>query len=201
MKQFDLIPNKEKLETLFVMESPYKNEVFNNIPCTGESGKVMAEKIFGDSNYSIGEILMNNIHPDSGKYGIMNAFPFPLEIVENLNEEQKKYTHLKSISWSKDISRKEFYDRHFEIIKETKNLEYYTSFKSRLRSYLTECPNLKNLVFNGYISQSVYLVFKNLTNEAFPYNKKISQVICNFKVSVLFVNHPSKKNEKWDFNI
>lgn len=200
MEKFDLIPNPTEMEFLFVLESPHTEELEMNLPCVGKSGTRMANEIFPQYDKSFGEILKSNID-EASKFGIMNSFQFPLQITSKLTRHEKHFHQLTTLKWIKGkTKREEFYDKHFKILRESENTLYYSNFSNRLSNYVQGAPKLKLIVFFGYISQSMYLHCFNL-NKIPPYNKKVSiPTESGREIHLLFVNHPSEKNEKWDFN-
>ncbi|MBP5983919.1 MAG: hypothetical protein KA734_09360 [Fluviicola sp.] len=200
MKSFDLIPDESKIETLFIMESPYHEELDSGTPCVGETGKRMSKTILNEDFLSFGDLLKEN-NSKVLEFGIMNSFPFPLEIIDNLNDNQLLYKELKKLTWIKGTTnRDEFYKEHFNLLGDVEILEQQTGFKQRITQYFQQCPNLKNLVFCGFISQSVYLRLFN--QSVISYNKLISKKTQTGKeINLLFVNHPSKRNLVWDFKI
>jgi hypothetical protein len=52
---FDLIPFPENIKTLFILGSPFKDELTKGYPCAGKTGKNMALKILGDGSEAFGE--------------------------------------------------------------------------------------------------------------------------------------------------
>lgn len=196
MTNFDLISDINKLETLFIMESPYIEELASGIPCSGKTGKRMSVEIFGDGYDAFGKVL-NTKQDFTLKYGIMNSFPFALGLAQQLPKEQQIFTKIKDIKYT---TRYEFYNQHLNVLASIDNVEEHTQFKTRLLQYINNAPNLKHLIFCGYIAQAMYLhAFKQA---ALPYNKLTLLKTKREKPTyILFVNHPSEKNDKWDFKI
>ena len=196
MTNFDLIPDIDKLETLFIMESPYIEELKTGIPCSGGTGKRMSAQIFGNNDEAFGKLLSSK-QDFTLKYGIMNSFPFALGLAQSLPKEQQIFTKIKDIKYT---TRTEFYNQHLSVLSNMGNVEEHTQFKGRLIQYINNAPNLKHLIFCGYIAQAMYLyAFKQAI---LPYNKltllKTKRTKDTF---ILFVNHPSEKNPVWDFNV
>lgn len=200
MKSFDLIPDINRIKTLFIMESPYHKELKAEVPCAGETGKRMSRAILNEDSISLGDLLKEK-NAKVLEFGIMNSFPFPLEITDNLNPKQLEYTELKKLNWTKgETKRDEFYQDHFKLLGKVEILEKQIGFKERLSEYVQQCPNLKNLVFCGYISQSVYLWLFN--QSAIRYNQLTTKnTKSGREMNLLFVNHPSEKNKEWHFKI
>lgn len=198
MDKFDLIPNIDEMEFLFVLESPHTNEINANTPCIGKTGLRMTSEIFPESEKPFGELLKSN-YIDSSKFGIMNSFNFPLGISNELNSEQLRFSKLKDVEWIKGVTvRQEHYAKLLAILSECRNSESLFQYKDRLTKYVTQTPKLKYIIFCGFISQSMYLQAFNQKipsyNRAEPMNASIER-----NISLIFVNHPSEKNEKWDF--
>lgn len=195
MTNFDLIPDIQKLETLFIMESPYLEEIAAGIPCSGGTGLRMAKEIFG-SGEAFGTLLTKK-EDYVLKYGIMNSFPFALGLRDNLPKDLKVYTQIKKLKWN---NRLDFYNQHINLLNNWQDLEKHTEFKTRLTYYITQAPNIMHLVFCGYIAQSMYL--HSFKQGILPYNKL---TLLNTKsgkiIYALFVNHPSEKNAVWDFKL
>lgn len=198
MNSFDLIPDIEKLETLFILESPYRNEVVNSIPCSGVTGIRMAQVILSISeSKSFGELLNEN-NESIKMFGVMNTFPFPLEMPERLTTNQRYYTCLKNLKWNN--GRHDFYNQHLSVLENCSELENISGFKSRLFDYIVNSEKLKNVVICGYIAQSVFL--KLIKSKIPDYNKPfILNGRTGRKLSVIFTNHPSDRNNKWDFKM
>lgn len=194
MKAFDLIPDLQKTETLFIMESPYLEELATGIPCSGGTGKRMAGTLFNNSEVALGKLLYDK-QENALKYGIMNSFPFALGLRERLPRELQVYTQIKNLKWT---NRLDFYQQHLNLLETWPELEKHTEFKTRLSQYITQAPNLKNIVFCGYIAQSMYL--HAFGQSILPYNRLCPISIESGKtINALFVNHPSEKNAVWDF--
>lgn len=196
MTHFDLF-HYNSLETLFIMESPHIDELKNMIPCSGESGIRMAEKLYGNETRSLGEIIQNNI---GCPYGIINTFQFPLGIKKGLSNEMIMYSKLKELRWSPTKTRITFYQEHFELLKNRDLLEQNTKLILRLSEIIEKAKKIKSIVICGYIAQSVFCLLFN--KEILPYNKTIAlKTKSGKKVNFLFTNHPSTKNNQWDFNM
>lgn len=196
MSNFDLIPNIDTLETLFIMESPYLEEIATGIPCSGGTGRRMAAEIFGNNNDAFGKLLHDK-KEEALKYGIINSFPFALGLREQLPKDLQIYTQIKNLKWN---NRQDFYNQHLNLLSTLPDLEKHTEFKSRLTNYISQAPNIKHLVFCGYIAQSMYL--HSFKQGILPYNKLTPLNTKSGKtIHALFVNHPSEKNAVWDFKL
>lgn len=196
MKAFDLIPDLQKTETLFIMESPYLEELATGIPCSGGTGKRMAGTLFNNSDVALGKLLYDK-QENALKYGIMNSFPFALGLRERLPRELQVYTQIKNLKWT---NRLDFYQQHLNLLETWPELEKHTEFKTRLSQYINQAPNLKNIVFCGYIAQSMYL--HAFGQNILPYNRLCPISIESGKtINALFVNHPSERNAVWDFKM
>lgn len=196
MKTFDLIPDGNQLETLFIMESPYIEELATGIPCSGKTGKRMTSEIFPKHDEAFGNLLATE-QDFTLKYGIMNSFPFALGLAYQLPPEQQLFTQIKNIKYT---NRPTFYNDHLQLLHSFKNLEEQTHFKARLIEYIKNAPNIKNLVFCGYIAQAMYL--HTFNKSPLQYNKpNLLQTASKKEIYGLFVNHPSEKNDVWDFKI
>lgn len=198
MDKYDLIPSIDEMEFLFVLESPHTNEINANTPCIGDTGLRMTSEIFPESEKPFGELLKSN-YIGSSKFGIMNSFNFPLGISNELNSEQLHFSKLKDVKWIKGVSvRQEHYTELLTILSENENSESLSNYKDRLIKYVNLAPKLKYIIFCGFISQAMYLRTFNQKTPA--YNRAVPMKTSSKRnISLIFVNHPSEKNEKWDF--
>jgi hypothetical protein len=200
MNKYDLIPKIEELEFLFVLESPYANEVASDIPCVGSTGLRMSQGIFNTNEIAFGHYLKTG-QKGFEKYGIMNSFSFPLELHSAQTEEQKQFSKLKDVQWIAGVSnRSSHYNGFLTILNSIENVEGISNFKIRFTNYVNQAPNLKYIVFCGYIAQSMYLFsFKQAIQ---PYNKPIlMKTKSQRELYLMFVNHPSERNGQWDFKL
>lgn len=197
MANFDLIIDSDNLETLFIMESPHTEELEACIPCIGSTGRRMALHLINDDSLPFG-ILLKNRDYRVIKYGIMNTFNFPLGKKTDLNSSQKHVADLKNIKWIKGkTDRESHYEKHLKLIRDITDIEQLSDFKTRLINYVSQSPKLRNIVICGYIAQSMYLYS---FNQKIPrYNVPMS-IKTKRKIKLLFINHPSEKNEIWDFD-
>lgn len=190
---FDLTRNLPEIKTLFVMESPYLEELASGIPCSGGTGKRMAATLFNNDSTALGK-LIHEENADALQYGIMNSFPFALGLRKSLPKELQLYTHIKTLKWT---NRTDFYQQHLSALDNWPELEKHTEFKKRLNQYINQAPNLKHIVFCGYIAQSMYLHFYK--QPILPYNKLYPiKTESGRDIYALFVNHPSERNAVWD---
>jgi len=85
---------KENTEKIFVLESPHIDELINGAPVSGLSGKAMSKVIYnGEKTEALGIILKREFEAnveDSGKNGVMNICPIPMQRAAYLNEEVTK---------------------------------------------------------------------------------------------------------------
>ncbi|WP_430816410.1 hypothetical protein [Carboxylicivirga sp. RSCT41] len=199
MNNYDLIPNTDTIETLFIMESPYKEEIRVGLPCVGESGKVMSYKILdGDSSLAFGYYL-NNQKGKTCKFGIMNTFNFPIDR-EVCGENQ--FSVLKDVPYTKYTNRIQHYNDLFSKLNELTDGKRIEESYQRLIGYLQNSPTIKNIVICGYIAQSVYVHNFNKKNDIPRYNTQTNEVCPSGReLNILFVNHPSPKNGKWIFQL
>jgi len=85
---------KENTERVFVLESPHIDELINGAPVSGLSGKAMSKVIYnGEKTEALGIILKREFEENkegSGKNGVMNICPIPMQRTAYLNEEVTK---------------------------------------------------------------------------------------------------------------
>jgi len=85
---------KENTERVFVLESPHIDELINGAPVSGLSGKAMSKLIYnGEKTEALGIILKREFEENkegSGKNGVMNICPIPMQRAAYLNEEVTK---------------------------------------------------------------------------------------------------------------
>lgn len=73
----DLNIDKVDLEWLFVLESPHNDEIENDYPVAGASGKDMAKVLFENN---VGDLSLGKLVQDGdSKIGIMNVSRVPLK--------------------------------------------------------------------------------------------------------------------------
>ncbi len=195
---YDLVPDFTSLETLFILESPYKDEIANGIPCCGKTGRRMAWKILKKGDLEFGKLLNDN---DSRvkKYGVMNTFPFPLDLPNDLTKEQKKYTILTN-ELLEGRDRDYYFDSYSKRIQEFDDLEEVIQYRERINEYIDSSPSLKNIVLCGFIAESVFVTLFGIDKPKFrtktPWTSENGS-----EVNLLFVNHPSPKNDYWLFSL
>lgn len=193
MDRFDLIPFPIELETLFILESPHKDELKNGYPAAGKSGKNMARVIFKDSDdKSFGEFLFEK-NAKVKKYGVFNSCQFPLGIPEKLNAEELRLSALKSVNWNgdKDMHMNEL----LNILNSINELENILRYKSRFNQILDSSPNLKNIVVCGFIAQAIFKKCFSCETFNFRFNQWTDFNTNGRMLKVKFVNHP--KNTPW----
>lgn len=182
------------------MESPYASEIVSGVPCAGSTGLRISREIFNTNEIAFGQYLIAK-QKGFEKYGIMNSFSFPLEIHSGQTVEQKQFSKLKNVEWVAGVSnRSSHYNGFLTILNSIENVEEISNFKTRLTNYVNQAPNLKYIVFCGYIAQSMYLFsFKQSIQ---LYNKPIlMKTKSQRELYLMFVNHPSERNGQWDFKL
>lgn len=85
---------KENTEKVFVLESPHIDELLNGAPVSGLSGKAMSKVIYnGEKTEALGIILKREFEANvegSGKHGVMNICPIPMQRAAYLNKDVTK---------------------------------------------------------------------------------------------------------------
>lgn len=197
MAKFDLIEFPEKIEILFILESPFKNEIKEGYPCAGATGKKMTAKIFPGNSNAFGKILKDK-ETGSERFGIFNTCHFPLDLPEKLSLEEKQVMKLKEDENQED-DREVIYSKMEGILAGIQNLEELTNYLKRLTQILNASSTIKNLVVCGFIAQSFFKFYFNIKEH--PYNKS-KELSINGKIfNVLFVNHPADRKRVWAFRL
>lgn len=198
MSAFDLIPFPDKIKTLFVLESPHFSELEFGFPCAGATGINMSKAIFPSENQAFGKLLFDKVNIIN-EYGVINSCTFPLGIPERLTPEQLEISKIKLIEKSDSQSRDKYYDALCTFLNNISHLDDKIKYSNRLKSVLLDCSLIENLVFCGFISQAIFLTIFKVKNRP-PFNKLTPmKTKSNRKINILFVNHPSSKNESWTF--
>lgn len=198
MSVFDLIPFPDKIKTLFVLESPHFTELDLGFPCAGTTGINMSKAIVPSENHAFGELLFTKANIIS-EYGVINSCTFPLGVPERLTLEQLEISKIKLVQKSDSQSRDMYYNSLCTFLSNISDLDGKIKYSQRLKSVFLECPLIENLVFCGFISQAIFLTIFKVKNR--PQFNKLTQMKTksNRKINILFVNHPSSKNESWTF--
>lgn len=197
MFKFDLIPNKEKVTTLFLLESPHTDELKYGYPCAGYSGRKMSRRIFGKKSWPFGKILKSG-NKRAEEFGIFNSCQFPLGKKKSLNSEEIKVSIVKDIKLSKN--RHDNYDKLAKCLTSLPNLEEITFYKQRFLSILENSPSINTLVVCGFIAQAFFKHFLDETD--FNYNRPTRFLTANGRVfTILFVNHPGEHEKSWIFDL
>ncbi|GEM_PF-5365552 len=191
---YDLVPFPNKIRTLFILESPYTDEIKVGFPVAGKAGKTMARVILGNDTIPFGDYLFNRNELVS-EYGIFNSCQFPLEITENLQESELKISEIKKVPQKED-DRDYNYRELSKFLKTIENLDLEIRYKERFKQLIENSPSIETFVFCGFIAQAIFLeLYPNVPIP--PYNKPTQ---LNSK-KIHFVNHPSEKGSKWVYKI
>lgn len=89
-KVLDLIPDKKQCKFIFLLESPHKDEIKNNCPLAGSSGKGVS-KILNKIDWTIKPDVPFGLYlkeTDDIRFGIMNCSLTPMQISVYSDEMQ-----------------------------------------------------------------------------------------------------------------
>ena len=160
------------VEILFILESPYKEELYWGFPCMGDTGKKMSEVLVNDKNIAIGDLIQHN-NPQTRKYALFETFKFPLD---------KSLTHgldADELFW-KEIKNKKQIKKFFDQNRPFFSYSYKYNLECALKIFQR---NLKEIVVCGDIAQSIFEVV---------FEDKLKQEKTPKSVNVVFVEHPAK---------
>lgn len=192
MNKFDLIPYPENIKTIFILESPYEEELNYGFPCAGKS---MSFKILNDNCIPFGKLLFEKDERIK-EFGVFNSSPFPFEIHDDLSEIQEEIAFLKTI----EKQEGHFYSHtpYFEHLKTIENLDDELNYSNRLLTILEKSPSIENIVICGFIAQSIY---NFILEQPLPKYGKLEKIQTSSGRNLfqLICNHPS--NNPWDFEL
>lgn len=210
------------VEVLFIMESPFAEELDEGFPCMGNSGIEMSKALkLGDE--ALGELLLNRREK---RFAIFETFNFALDTRVCANfalEDICKFWDVCDLPWcglkiqdksignKLKIKRRGAYDRnaHYEslwdyifCIDANVRNAFFEKYANILNPIIKKekFPNIKEIVVCGFIAQSVFTVA--FEKKVFPYNTPLS--IKNCSVPVRFLNHPSgslHNHQEWSYSL
>lgn len=220
--------SEKEVNVLFVMESPFADELNAGYPCAGNTGIVMSKALaLGIAPF--GKLLFSGMEK---RFAIFNTFNFALDsrvCVELTGKYHPKEVYNfwdqydipwcglkiqdKSIGceltikkiWSGSYDRKAHYEslwNYISCIDENIRNVFFEKYTSILRPVIegTKFPNIKEIVVCGFIAQSVFTVA--FEKKVFPYNTPLS--IKNCSVPVRFLNYPSgslQNHQEWSYSL
>lgn len=160
------------VETLFILESPYKEELYWGFPCMGDTGKKMSEVLIKNSSIAIGNLIQHD-NPQTRKYALFETFKFPLDksLTHGLDADELFWKEIKN---KKQI--KKFFDQNRQLF----SYSYKYNLECALKIFQ---KNLKEIVVCGDIAQSIFEVV---------FEDKLKQEKTPKSVNVVFVEHPAK---------
>lgn len=191
--KFDSIPFPNKLKTLFVLESPHKDEICLGYPAAGQSGLNMSRAILSEDKIPFGQLLQEKDERVS-EFGIFNSCQFPLGMPEKLSTEELRISAIKDVSQSKN--RFDNYKLLAEFLVNIEDLDNEIQYKERFKRITQDSPNLETIVFCGFIAQAIFLKLYPKVSIP-PYNKPVE---LNSK-KIHFVNHPSELDSQWVYKV
>jgi hypothetical protein len=197
MAKFDLIPFPDTVSTLFLLESPHKEELVLGYPCAGKTGLRMTRKILPGETNAFGKILSENALV-SEKFGIFNSCQFPLGIRSGLNSEQALVARIKDLAIN-TTDRESIYNVLNNYIMSITNVDSITDYSNRLNKILQNSTSINNLVVCGFIAQAFFKLFFHNFNYSFNVPTKICG-LTGRPYTVLFVNHPGDHHKQWIFD-
>lgn len=168
------------VETLFILESPYEEELYWEHPCMGQTGKKMSEVLIQQSDIAIGDLIQHN-NSQTKKYALFETFKFPLDksLTHGMDADELFWKEIKKKKDKKQI--KTFFEQN--------RLFFSYSYK-----YNLECAikifskNLKKIVVCGDIAQ---VIFEEIFKEKFvQLGRSIKRGVKTF--DVVYAEHPAK---------
>ncbi len=191
----------DKLEYLFILESPYIEEVEKGYPLAGNSGKSVSKMLLGDNGEAFGKIIKSKgkENTNSPKICVMNVSQVPLEVnpeawkekeipaFKSLKEATNElYSKLEYIRTQKIYNKRDKYD---ETILE--------QFCERLDKYIVDGNKNFCIVLCGKFAQVYFDCAKEKCNKL---KTKIDSLE---EKNILYLPHPSynqweKINEYYD---
>lgn len=177
----DLVFKPEKMQFLFVFESPYLNELYYKIPLAGKSGKSVTnflikyiKNISIPQDYPFGSYLSNY---NDERFGIMNCSNQPLDkkiyMSLNVNIDEQKL----SLDRIRKNPSTKCQNRDLQIDREL-HLQLQSSFEKRLNNYVNKNDKLI-IIACGKLAE-------NFINTAMEDNSSIVK-----EENVIKVPHPS----------
>lgn len=178
------------VETLFVLESPYKDELYWEFPCMGVTGKKMSDVLMQKSDIALGDLIRENCSL-TRKYALFETFKFPLDksLTHGLDTDELFWKKIKEIKNRVQIEN--FFSQNISYFAGSykKNFEYGISLFQN---------NLKTIVVCGDIAQ---VIFEEIFKEKLV---SIGQFVGEEvrTLDVVFTEHPAKaayENRCWNY--
>lgn len=188
---YDLVPFPDKIQTLFILESPYIDEIKQGFPVAGQTGRNMSRVILGNDTIPFGKFLFEKNELVS-EYGVFNSCQFPLDMSEELQGSQLKISKIKEDVSQKDDDRYYNYRELSAFLKTIENLDQEIRYKERFKQLIENSPSIEIFVFCGFIAQAIFLeLYPEVPIP--PYNKQTQWE----SKKIHFVNHPSERKSSW----
>lgn len=212
--------NENDVEVLFIMESPYIEELNNNSPCMGRSGVVISETL-GLGEDAFGKLLLDGM---AKRYAVFNTFNFALDTrvcASSSLEKVRDFWEMNEIPWcglkmqdilignklnckrcnglgyNRNAHYKKLWDYIAKIDERIRN-NFFGIYISLLDPVIKKekFNNLKEIVVCGYIAQSIFMEAFGKDNRPFAQRFKVD----GFQIPVIFVEHPSHApNGEWSY--
>lgn len=196
------IKKLERLDYLFILESPHTDEVIKEHPLAGDSGKAVTKFLLGkDEKQAFGEIVRDSYSSEAAaakransqlnnkKIAIVNVSNVPLQVIEANKEATKDIVGLLESIRKNSIAQDNF-----------GSVDLFKKFKTKLATYC-DCKKFNDeatIVVCGEFAKKYFNKFllgdKNLKIET---NTDLLQRICDDKIQILYVPHPSRN--QWQF--
>jgi len=186
-------------KALFILESPYFNELMENHACAGLTGKNLAGVLNLGKEKSLGTLL-NDGDSVVEDYAVFNMFKFPLDIslaikmLENgkefdlWNNTQIPWCILKNSEGSGVCALQKCIQT---INKEPSCKAVFDECKNSFFEFLTRCDRLDRIVVCGYIAQAMFqeIIGQTCQVSSMPFpiaNSKLQECIIRYSI------HPSR---------
>lgn len=181
---------ENEVETLFILESPYKEELLWEYPCMGKTGAKMSEILIHNSSVALGILIQHNSSL-TRKYALFETFKFPLDksLKHGLDAEELFWQKIKMKS--KRLQIEEFFRQNRSYF----DSSYRCNLECGIRLFQR---TLKTIVVCGNIAQ---VIFEEIFKEKFvQLGRSIKRGVKTF--DVVYAEHPARAaytHRRWNY--
>lgn len=193
------------VETLFILESPYEEELYWEHPCMGQTGKKMSEVLIQHSDIAIGDLIQHN-NPQTRKYALFETFKFPLDesLTHGLDADELFWKHIKCLDSSLGRKSRDEHNQGLNNFWEENKASFPKTYQICLESSLKLFSNLKEIVVCGFIAQSIFLNVFQVKDPGYDQDRK-KILVAGKTIDIYFIEHPSAplydNNRPWAFRM
>ena len=179
------------VETLFILESPYKEELYWEFPCMGTTGKTMSKALIQNADIALGDLILHN-NSQTKRYALFETFKFPLDksLRHGLDADE--------LFWQ-DIKKKRSRVLIRNFFSQNK-LFFSYSYKCNLECAIKIFSRkLKEIVVCGDIAQEIFMQVFGI---AYPDRDNRVIEIVGKRIDLYFVEHPAfaaRKKQIWTY--